>query len=128
MGRPRTPTNLLDARSAFKKHPERRAERADEPIVTEPLGEPPSAFTGDQLQAWKEIAEYAPGGVLTRADRHAVEEAARLLAMSRAGSATTADRRALHSLLGQFGMTPANRSKVRGSGAEKPQNKFGRLG
>jgi hypothetical protein len=111
-GRPRTPTNLLDARGAFNKHPERRKDRKDEPVVTDPLGESPKTFTADQLQAWNDIVKMAPAGVLTKADTIAVENAARLLALERIGKASDAQGRRLDSLLGKFGMTPSERSKV----------------
>jgi hypothetical protein len=112
MGRPRTPTNVLDAKGAFKRHADRKKARAGEPKVTAPLGEPPAGLTADQLACWKEIAEIAPPGVLTVVDRLAVEEAARILTKIRQGSVTTEERRLFLNYLGRFGMTPSDRSKV----------------
>jgi hypothetical protein len=124
LARPRTPTNILEMRGAFRKNPARRADRENEPVVTEPLGEAPKTFTADQLQAWTDIVAQCPAGVLRKSDGIAVEEAARLLAMSRMGSAETADRRALHALIGKFGMTPSERSKVTAEGKPAKAGRF----
>lgn len=127
MARPRTPTNVLEMRGAFKKNPQRLKDRADEPLVLEPIGDPPATFTGDQLQAWNDIIGSAPGGVLTLADRLAVEGAARLLALDRIGKASDSQGRLLYALLGKFGMTPSDRSKVSAQ-KKAPSNPFSNLG
>jgi hypothetical protein len=121
-GRPRTPTNILDARGAFKDHPDRKRARANEPIVTAPLGDPPEGLTGDQLGCWKEIVTVAPAGVLRSSDRMAVEEAARILTKIRQGGASTEERRLFLNYLGRFGMTPSDRSKV---SVDKPKPQTG---
>jgi hypothetical protein len=77
MARPRTPTNVLDARGAFKKHPERRRE---DPEPAGELGEPPLYFSAPELQCWTELVSITPRGVLTARDRWVVEMAARLMA------------------------------------------------
>lgn len=118
MGRPKTPTKLLDARGAFRKHPERR--RDGEPEVKDPLGSPPS-LEPDELEAWREIIERAPVGVLTAADWHSVEMASCLMAeyrRDRTGFAAGKMGR-LQSLLGRFGMTPADRASLN---IEKPKD------
>ncbi len=126
MARPRTPTALLDARGAFKNHPDRK--RDSEPVVKEPLGAPPSRLTGLEVEAWMEIVEFAPMGVLTRADRHAVEQAARLMAESWEDfkSFPTAKLTRLQVTLGQFGMNPSDRSKL-SIGKPKDGNPFDSL-
>lgn len=128
MGRPRTPTNVLDMRGAFKKNPQRLRERENEPTVVDPLEDPPKTFTGDQLQAWNDIVRTAPKGVLTAADSVAVESAARLLALERIGKASDSQGRRLDALLGKFGMTPSDRSKVSVSVPTPRQgNPFGQI-
>lgn len=62
MARPRTPTNVLKLRGAFKKDPARGREREDEPIVTEPLGEPPEDWNDWQLKAWANIVSWGAEG------------------------------------------------------------------
>lgn len=116
-------------RGAFKKHPERAAERENEPIVVEPLGDPPKSFEGDKLQAWNDIVSTAPSGVLTKADRLAVEIAAGLLARHRIMPITGTDLSQLAGFLGKFGMTPSERSKVSVAvPTKKPGNRFSNLG
>ncbi len=112
MAKPRTPTNILEAKGAFDRHPDRRRERENEPQVTEPIGDPPEFRTPEELQAWIDIVTWCPKGVLFQPDRIAVERMARILALDRQGRASDAQGRALDALLGKFAMTPADRSKV----------------
>lgn len=128
MARPRTPTEVLDMRGAFKNHPQRKQERANEPIVTSPIGEPPNDFTEAELKAWHDITGTAPKGVLTSADTLAVENASRLLAAERAGMNSDSQGRRLDALLGKFGMTPSDRSKVSVSvPTQRPGNPFSQV-
>lgn len=122
MGRPRTPTNVLDARGAFARHPERKRARAAEPEPASELGEPPEHFTAEQSACWREFARLAHRDVMADADRIAVEMAAVLLADFRADPSgfSSAKYQRLQSLLATFGMTPADRSRV---GATKQQPK-----
>jgi hypothetical protein len=112
MGRPRTPSNVLDARGAFKKNPNRA--RPDEPESEGEIGDPPECFTEDQCAAWRDFARTCHAGVLGSADRIALEIAAVLLADFRVNLEFPAAKLArLDSLLGRFGMTPSDRSKVK---------------
>ena len=115
MPKPRVPTNILDARGAFNGKPGRRQERKGEPVVTEPLGGPPKHLRAAQRRAWRDIADTAPAGVLTGADRIAVERCAVLLEESRRSPATfnAAKETRLNSYLSRFGMTPSDRSRVK---------------
>jgi hypothetical protein len=113
MSRPRTPSNVLDARGAFKKNPNRA--RPDEPSSEGEIGDPPERFTEDQRAAWGDFARTCHAGVLGGADRIALEIAAVLLADFRVNPADfpAAKLARLDSLLGRFGMTPSDRSKVK---------------
>ena len=126
MARPRTPTNVLDARGAFRKHPERK--RTDAQTVG-PLGRPPSHVKGEVLKAWKEIAKSAPLEVLTASDKLALELAANLLAQFRLNPIEfpAAKLVRLEALLGKFGMTPADRAKVGGKKEAPKGNPFADL-
>lgn len=111
----KTPTNVLELRGSFKKHPERRAARANEPEPTGPIGSPPSHLTLTQCAAWQEIVDNAHPGVFGSSDRAALEIAAVLMAEFRQlGTAGITDARIsrLISLLSSFGMTPADRAKI----------------
>ena len=114
MARPRTATNVLALRGTFKKNPDRGRARADEPVVTEPLGDPPEQLSAECCVAWDYLHKCAPYGVLTRADRVAFELAAVLFAQFRQSpfEMDSAKIARLNALLGQFGMTPSDRSKV----------------
>ena len=110
MGRTPVPTEILDSRGAFLKHPERR--RPNEPYETRPLGSPPKHLSDEAKKLWKEIAHNLPPGVGKVSDRHAFEMLVRLMAKERADSINNNERGQLIKLLGSFGMTPADRSKI----------------
>lgn len=118
MARPRTPTNVLDARGAFKKNPNRRRE---DPDVDAEIGEPPAFFDEAHACVWQELVAAAPNGVLKGSDRVALEMACRLtVAMRTNAEFPISGMLRLEALLGKFGMTPADRSKV--SGTKKKSN------
>ena len=77
-GRPRTSTAELEARGSFEAHPERRAERANEPVPDGPVGLPPRYFDKMHRRVWREFVQESPRGVLTIADRKQLELAVRL--------------------------------------------------
>jgi phage terminase small subunit len=116
MGRPRLPTNVLDARGAFKKDPQRAVARADEPKPAEgdEIGEPPDWFGPEQFMCWQEIVTLAHGGTLSSADRLIVEHGAQLLAMLRAEQWRVHPTIMIRweTVLAKLGMTPSDRSKV----------------
>ncbi|MDR5777294.1 MULTISPECIES: hypothetical protein [unclassified Caballeronia] len=126
MARPRTPAAVLELRGSYKRNPKRRRE---EPDVSGPLGDAPSYFSGEELVAWNDITSGAPREVLTSADRITVELSARLLAESRLNwtNFSAAKLARLEAILGKFGMSPADRSKVTGGGKKKDSNPFAQL-
>ena len=126
MARPRTPTNVLDARGSFKKHPERKRQDAE---ASGPLDVAPGHLDGKVLAAWNEIAACAPLDVLTNSDRISLEIAANLLAQFRDEPIEMPAARLvrLEALLGKFGMTPADRAKVGGKKEAPKGNPFADL-
>ena len=114
MARPRTATNLLDARGSFQKNPQRKAERAEEPTDLEPLGDPPAGLSEREYEMWSEVVTVMHKGVVYEVDRFAVELAVRLITKMRYrfNDMTAAEMGRLQGVLGQLGMTPADRSKV----------------
>lgn len=110
MPRPRTPTNILDARGAFKKHPERRRVDPD----TKKLRPAPKHLDESKRATWREIVRAAPEGVITEADRFALEIAVQLLCEFRSDPIgyQAARLTILNSLLAKMGMTPCDRAKV----------------
>lgn len=127
MGKPRTPTKVLEMRGAYRKHPERRAQRENEPVDLPDIEGPPSYLTTDQLECWHTIVEKCADGVLKQSDEVALEIAARLFAEMRAGTIDRPGLKQLDTLLGKFGMNPSERSKVSVS-KSKPSNKFTAIG
>jgi len=117
MGRPKTPTNILEMRGAFKKNPKRR--RPGEPKPTKPLGNPPGRLGPDVKKAWREIDRHCVPGVLTAMDRVTLELLATALARIRENIhktdpdgkflVTMADLKSALTMLGKFGMSPADR-------------------
>ena len=110
MGRIPVPTEILDARGSFLKHPERR--RPNEPQEARSLGNAPRCLTAEQKKLWAEVAHALPPGVGKFSDRYALEILVRLLAKERGDSINNNERGQLIKLLGSFGMTPADRSKI----------------
>src|SRR5215218_7542410 len=126
MPRHRLPTAIHEVKGTFIKHPERR--RKAEPRPNGPLGPPPRRLGDDQIEAWREIVECCPPGVLTKADRLVLELTARLLAeMWAAGKLDARLAARLEACLGKLGMTPADRSKVTAAQAEKQESPWDRL-
>jgi len=130
-GRPRKPTNILALKGAFKKDPARLKKREGEPVDDNPVGEPPMHLSENAKQAWNEIISTSIGGVLGQADRIAIEMAANALVKCRGlpgpggeiAKITMSDQTLLFKYLSQFGMTPADRSKIR-IPAKKKKNDF----
>ena len=103
---------MLEARSAFLKHPERKRARAAEPKPTGELGNPPDDLQPDEKKAWSYLAGLLAPGVAKDMDRAAMEEAARLRVICRTNRATAAERLLYRNYLAAFGMTPADRSRI----------------
>ena len=114
MARPRTPSNVLELRGAFKKHPERRRQ------AVEPVGEfdpnPPAHLNQDHVRAWHWIVQQIPPGVLTASDYSSLETMAGLQA--RVWLTGELDYvKELRQWFGQYGLTAAAREKI---AAKKP--------
>lgn len=141
MPTPRTPTSILEARGAYKKNPQRAKARENEPVVTDPIGDPPAGFMPEErpgrkdeagnwierpsvydpterqrLRAiWFELLADAAPGVLNRSHRFHLEATCRLMVKVRHGSPKTGDYANLNKFLTQMGMNPAAQSTVSGS-------------
>jgi phage terminase small subunit len=111
LGRPRTPTSILDAKGAFIHDPQRA--RPAEPNDDSKLGGPPKYLTDVEKKVWRELARQILPGVAKRSDRTAFETLVRLATKQRLNTLiNSTDRAHLMSLYQQFAMTPASRSKV----------------
>jgi len=122
VARPRTPTEILEVRGAFRKDPQRKREVG--PKAQLGLGEPPGGLTEAEAATWREVVGNAPAGVLTSAERILVEIVARLLARMRADWLTGAELAQLTQSLARLGWTPADRSRVQAAKADEPEDPF----
>ena len=134
-GRNKLPLNVHKLKNTAKAHPERMRKRENEPENKNPIGKPSRFLTRFEKAAWREIVKWTIDGVLGEADRLAVEQAARLLVKCRGlGTtvveglevplwATIQEQTLFFRYLGQFGMMPADRSKIN-IPKGKPKNPF----
>ena len=120
MGRPRTPTQVLRITGIERNHPERLRMRQTEPVNDNSIGDPPDNLNKPEKAIWSRIVAESIAGVLGQADRIAVELACKLYVRVDGGTATGVDYNQLIKLLSQFGMTPADRSKI---SISKPEGK-----
>ena len=111
MARPRTPSNVLELRGAFKKDPQRK--RKNEPKPTGSIGHFSAGPIGAQ-EIWNELVLACPQNVLTNADRMALEIAVEYMRQFRQDPVgCPAERvKTLINLLARFGMTPSDRAKL----------------
>ncbi len=120
MSRPRTPTNILKLKGADKKNPRRFKDRENEPENINEIGMPPIHLSKMEKAAFNEIVNLSIDGVLGGSDTIAVEMAATLLIKCRGQFkvngetllASAAEQGQFFKYLSQFGMTPADRSKI----------------
>lgn len=121
MGRPRTASNILEARGAFAINPQRR--RPAEPIVTDAFPtSPPDHLSDDERACWLDVVGICPAGVLTGADTLAAEVVAVLLAEFRVKRAemSAANLGRLTMMMGKLGLEPSGRASLVASRAINP--------
>ena len=63
------PTRILELNGAFRKNPQRKKKRANEPIPDQPIGDPPTRLTKSQKAVWRELVKQTVPGVLMLSDR-----------------------------------------------------------
>ena len=130
MPAPRKPTAIHALTGAMQAHPERFRDRANEPKPEPDNGDAPKWLDQDSEAIWHELQTEVAHGVLTRQDRRAFAMLCCLLAEFQASPTGMQTSRisVMNSLLGQFGMTPATRSKVTAAPDAKPENRFAKNG
>ncbi len=112
MGRTPYPRAILELKGVKKTHPERLRVREHEPENINPVGDPPEHLPDPEQAIWARIKEESIPGVLGQADRIAIEMACKLYVRVKEDTATGVDYNQLIKLLSQFGMTPADRSRL----------------
>ena len=108
----RKPQALRELNGTSKDHPDRQ--NPNQPIPTKGIGPPNKVLTEYEQNIWDEIVGISYPGVLGEADRIALEMMCRLVGEMRMDfeSMTAAKITQLSGLVGRFGMTPSDRSKI----------------
>ncbi|RVK61869.1 hypothetical protein CN110_13640 [Sinorhizobium meliloti] len=106
-------------KGAFKKDPQRKTARKNEPRPNGPVGAAPELFDADERKLWDELAGY--GFWLTDADRLMLEIAVKLMSMFRRGALDGGGISKLITALSKLGFSPTDRSKVQAPGAKEPE-------
>ena len=113
MPRSRTATNVLEAKGAFKKDPQRR--RPNEPQGNGVFDKtPPAHLKEEEKTCWAEVVELVPKGVLTGSDPISVEIVAVMLAQFRKTKAETnaSVMVRLTSEMNKLGLNPSGRASL----------------
>lgn len=121
MARPRTPSNILELRGAFKNHPERRRKDLEGVGPFDP--HPPASLPQELVGCWQEVVKQINPAVLTASDVTSVEVMARLLLMIRMRGEMEAVRE-LRQWFGQYGLTAVGRAKLAAPKKEAGGNPF----
>lgn len=113
-GPKRKPTRLLILNGSAKAHPSRMRARANEPALADDLRDlqPPFHLSPALRAIWTDLQSCLHAGVAGSPDALAFEALVRLVAKMRTGTANAAMFARLGSLLGEFSLTPASRSRV----------------
>jgi phage terminase small subunit len=113
MARPRMPTNLLELKGSFKRHPETKRPKEPEGIL-DFSSEPPCHLTERQKSTWNEVVSMIPSGVLTGSDLIHVEVVACLLSEYREknGGIETGRITRLTTEMGKLGLNPSGRASL----------------
>lgn len=129
-GRPRKPTELHIISGSAAKHPDRMRGRESEPAAEGGDlrdARPPRHIKGPLAKIWKEMQGHLHARVASAPDAIAFEVLVRLIDQMRHGEMGAADYSRLQSMLGEFGMTPASRSKVTQGKAPEAKKGFAAL-
>jgi phage terminase small subunit len=112
MGAPRKPSALKAIQGTDKQNPERT--NKNEPVPVRGIGPNHSSLDEYEAAIWDEVVGISYAGVLGEADRIALEMMCRLIAEMRLDfvEMTAAKITQLSQLLGRFGMTPSDRTKI----------------
>ncbi|RVL37997.1 hypothetical protein [Sinorhizobium meliloti] len=106
-------------KGAYKKNPQRKSERRDEPKPSGSVGLAPDFFDADERLIWDDLAGF--GFWLTDADRLMLEIAVKLMSMFRKGALDGGGISKLITALSKLGFSPTDRSKVQAPGAKEPE-------
>jgi|TARA_B100001105_G_scaffold141225_1_gene113128 hypothetical protein len=106
------PTALRELQGTANRNKHR--DNQDPPVVTRGIGPAPKYLNDAQSEIWDEIVSGMYSGVLGEADRLALETLTRLVYTMRTDfeEMSAAKLSQLSTMLGRFGMTPSDRTKI----------------
>jgi len=106
------PTALRELQGTANRNKHR--DNQDQPVVTRGIGPAPKHLNDDQKEIWDEVVSSMYAGVLGEADRLALETLTRLVYTMRTDfeEMSAAKLSQLSTMLGKFGMTPSDRTKI----------------
>lgn len=112
MPRHKKPTAIRKIEGTDKDHPNRQ--NPNEPVPSRGIGPSHNSLSTYEREIWDEVVGISYRGVLGEADRIALEMMCRLISEMRLDFAemTAAKITQLSQLLGRFGMTPSDRTKI----------------
>lgn len=112
MGAPKKPTALKEVHGTADRNKQRQ--NPDEPVPENGIGPAPDHLTEGERAIWDEVVSHMYAGVLGEADRMGLEVMVKLIHLMRTDfeGMTGAQLARLNGLLSQFGMTPADRTKI----------------
>jgi hypothetical protein len=107
-------------------HRNKHRQNNDAPIPVRGIGEPPQHLNKKEAAAWDEIVGITYAGTMGEGDRIALEMLVKLLLILRENFEEMSAQQMvrLHALLSGFGLTPADRNKVRVIQKGERLNKF----
>jgi hypothetical protein len=122
MPRPRKSLAAARLSGAYDRHPERYRGR-NEPIVTDPLGQPPAWLSPAAQAAWRDLDREIPW--LNRSHRGIMEIASLLQAKLAAGELGVPGMQLLRQCLNMLCATPTSRvPEVAGEAGDDPGAEF----
>jgi hypothetical protein len=119
MANPRKPQALREVQGTAKDHPGRQ--NLDQPKVIKGIGPAPEHFTELQSDVWDYLVSVMYAGVLAESDRPTLEMMSMLFYRFRHGTyeedtvcpvLNGVELSRLDSLMGRYGMTPSDRTKI----------------
>lgn len=120
MSRPATSSKVLEARGAFKKHPDRK--RKDVESALEMPSAAPSHLNPLEVKYWHYFKGLVPEAVLSGSDIAGLEMLASLWAEYQHDKQAFPASKLGHirGLFGSFGLTPSDRAKLGAIAKEEP--------
>lgn len=122
MPTPLKPTKLLELSGSFISHPDRKRAREGEPVPNKPIGAPPKHLSKEAKAMWRDVVKTVPAGVIGDCDKWALEALCVLFCRFRAGTIKSMEMTALNSLFTRFGLTPADRARVKASATQQKED------